>query len=60
MKRFQQKEGIDYIKTFVFIVKPISYKIIFAIIATKNWKVYQMDIKTAFLYKLIEREIYVQ
>ena len=56
---FQQREGINYAETFASIVKPISYKAIFAIAAAKNWEVHQMDVKTAFLYGLIEIEFYI-
>jgi hypothetical protein len=39
------------------VVKPMSYKAIFAIIAAYNWEIKQMDIKTAFLYSEIEEDI---
>ena len=38
----------------------MSYKAIFALAAAKNWEVHQMDVKTAFLYGLIEGEVYVR
>lgn len=37
----------------------MSYKTIFALVYTNNWEIYQIDIKTAFLYSLIEDEVYV-
>ncbi len=60
MRDFQQREGIDYSETFASVVKPMSYKAIFSLAATKNWEVHQMDVKTAFLYRLIEEKVYVQ
>lgn len=60
VRDFQQREGIDYAETFVLVVKLMSYKAIFALAAAKNWEVYQMDVKTAFLYGLIEGEVYVR
>jgi hypothetical protein len=42
------------------IVKLISYKIIFAIAAALNLEIKQIDIKTAFLYRTINKEIYVK
>lgn len=38
----------------------MSYKSIFAIAAAKDWEIEQMDVRTAFLYRDIEEEIYVQ
>ena len=60
VRGFQQREGIDYPETFALVVKPMSYKAIFALVAAKNWEVHQMNVKTAFLYGLIEREVYVR
>ena len=60
MRGFQQTEGIDYAETSSLEVKPMSYKAIFALAAANNWDVYQMDVKTVFLYGLIEGEVYVQ
>ena len=60
VKGFQQQEGIDYNQTFASVVKPMSYKSIFAIAAVRDWEMEQMDVWTAFLYGDIEEEIYVQ
>jgi hypothetical protein len=38
----------------------MSYKAIFAIAAALDWELEQMDVKTAFLYGLIDVEIYVE
>jgi hypothetical protein len=32
------------------VVKPMSYKAIFAIAAARDYAIHQMDVKTAFLY----------
>ena len=37
----------------------MSYKALFAIAAARDFEIEQMDIKTAFLYKSIKEEIYV-
>ena len=56
----QQKEGVDYTETFATVVKPMSYKLIFAIAAALDWEIDQMDVKTAFLYGLVEETVYMQ
>ena len=38
----------------------MSYKIIFTIAIALNLKIEQMDVKTAFLYRAINKEIYIK
>ena len=60
VRGFEQVEGLDYHETFSAVVKPMSYKAIFAIASANDWDIEQMDVKTAFLYGLIDGEIYVE
>ena len=60
MRGFTQEEGIDYDETFASVVKPMSYKALFAIAAALDLEIEQMDVKTAFLYGYIDHEIYVE
>ena len=52
--------GIDYNETFAAVVKPMSYKSLFALAAAKDWEIEQMDVKTAFLYGSVGEDIYVE
>jgi hypothetical protein len=60
VRGFTQEEGIDYEETFASVVKPMSYKALFAIGAALDFEIEQMDVKTAFLYGYIDHEIYVE
>src|SRR5438552_4024639 len=60
IRGFEQQEGIDYNETFASIVKPMSYKAMFAIAAALDLEIHQMDVKTAFLYGNVDEEIYVE
>ncbi|WAO96990.1 Retrovirus-related Pol polyprotein from transposon TNT 1-94 [Fusarium falciforme] len=60
VRGFEQREGIDFNETFASVVKPMSYKMIFAIAAALDLELEQMDVKTAFLYGLVTEEIYVE
>ena len=60
VRGFEQQEGIDYHETFASVVKPMSYKTLFALAAAKDLEIEQMDVKTAFLYGDIDEEIYVE
>ena len=60
VRGFEQREGIDYNETFASVVKPMSYKALFAIAAAQDLEIHQMDVKTAFLYGDIDEEIFVE
>jgi hypothetical protein len=57
---FEQLAGLDYSETFASIVKLISYKLLFALAAAYNLKLEQINVKTAFFYSNINKEIYVE
>ena len=59
VRGFEQREGIDFNETFASVVKPMSYKAIFALAAALDWELEQMDVKTAFLYGEVDEVIYV-
>ncbi|KAK1432245.1 hypothetical protein QVD17_09140 [Tagetes erecta] len=56
---FAQEEGIDYTEVFAPVARLEAIRIFLAHAANKNFKVYQMDVKCAFLYGDIDEEIYV-
>lgn len=56
----QQVHGIDFEETFAAVVKPSSYKVLFALSAALGWQCEQMDVKTAFLNGELESEVYVK
>lgn len=60
LKRFKQEKSFDYHKTFATIVKPISYKALFAIALAFNLEIKQLDIQIAFLYRAIDKQIFVE
>ena len=60
IRGFEQKEGLDYNEIFATVVKPMSYKALFAIAAALDLEIEQMDVKTAFLYGDIVEEIFVE
>ena len=58
-KGFTQQEGIDYGETFSPVVKVASIRLILAIVSQLDLKLYQMDVKTAFLNVELDEEIYM-
>jgi hypothetical protein len=57
---FEQEAGIDYNETFASVVKPMAYKMLFAIAATLDLEIEQMDVQTAFLYGEIDGDVYME
>lgn len=59
-KGFSQTEGIDSTETFSPISKITSIHTKVPLAAKCDWKIFQMDVKSAFLYGDLQEEIYVQ
>jgi hypothetical protein len=57
---FSQKEGIDYDKIFAPVAKYTSIRIIISLASVFDWKLHQMDVKTAFLNGEVEQEVYIE
>ncbi|WVZ75739.1 LOW QUALITY PROTEIN: hypothetical protein U9M48_023772 [Paspalum notatum var. saurae] len=57
---FCQKERIDYEETFAPVAQLEAIKIMLAFVASKGFKLQQMDVKSAFLNGYIEEEVYVR
>ena len=53
-------EGIDFDETFAPIARLESIKILLAIASHLNFKLYQMDVKSAFLNGMLQEEVYVE
>nr|GEU49592.1 putative ribonuclease H-like domain-containing protein [Tanacetum cinerariifolium] len=54
-----QEEGIDYEEVFAPVARIESIKLFLAYASFMGFMVYQMDVKSAFLYGTIEEEVYV-
>ncbi|GJS50143.1 putative ribonuclease H-like domain-containing protein [Tanacetum coccineum] len=56
---FRQEEGIDYDEVFAPISRIEAIRLFLAFASYMGFTVYQMDVKSAFLYGTIEEEVYV-
>ncbi|GJS27187.1 putative ribonuclease H-like domain-containing protein [Tanacetum coccineum] len=56
---YTQEEGIDYDEVFALVVRIEAIRLFLAYASFMNFIIYQMDVKSAFLYGTIEEEVYV-
>ena len=58
-KGFKQKADLDFFDTFSPITRITSIRLLTAIVAIFYFKIHQMDVKTTFLNRDLEEEIYM-
>jgi hypothetical protein len=57
---YSQKEGIDYEETFAPVTRLEAIRILLAFSVAKGFKLYQMDLKSAFLNDVLEEVVYMR
>ncbi|GKC98657.1 putative ribonuclease H-like domain-containing protein, partial [Tanacetum coccineum] len=58
-QRYIQEEGIDYDEVFALVARIKAIRLFLAYASFKDFMLYEMDVKSAFLYGKIEEEVYV-
>jgi hypothetical protein len=59
-KGFSQQEGIDYNETFAPVAKMNTIRTIISLVASYQWELHQMDVKSVFLNGDLHEDIYMQ
>ncbi|KAI5354098.1 hypothetical protein L3X38_006993 [Prunus dulcis] len=59
-KGYSQKPGIDYNETFAPVARLDTIRTLIALAAQKEWNLYQLDVKSAFLNGVLKEEVYVE
>lgn len=57
---FLHKEGVDYEETFALVTKYASIRAVISITLEMEWRIHQVDVKTAFLNGVIEEELHIE
>ena len=52
--------GVDFSETFAPVARLDTIRMLLALAAQKGWKIYQLDVKLAFLNGYLEEEIFVE
>nr|GEY95598.1 hypothetical protein [Tanacetum cinerariifolium] len=58
-KGYAQKEGVDFEESFAPVARLEAVRLFIAYATHKSFTVYQMDVKTTFLYGTLKEEVYV-
>ena len=56
---YLQMEGVEYDETCTLVARMESIKILLALICHLRFKLYQIDVKTAFLNEILKEDVYV-
>ena len=59
-KGYSHQEEIDYEETYALVARIEVVRLFLAYVAQKKFKVYQMDVKSAFLNGELEEEVYIE
>jgi len=58
-KGYNQQEGIDFGETYALVARLEDMRLLLAFACIMDFKLYQMDVKNAFLHIYIKEEVYV-
>nr|GFD50833.1 retrovirus-related Pol polyprotein from transposon TNT 1-94 [Tanacetum cinerariifolium] len=58
-KGYAQKEGVDFEESFAPVARLKAVQLFIVYATYKTFTVYQMDVKSAFLYGPLKEEVYV-
>jgi len=58
-KGYNQEEGIDYDETYASVAQHEAVRLLLAFFCIKGFKLFQMDVKSAFLNDYINEEVFV-
>ena len=60
IREFTQQYGIDYREVFPPMVKMATIRTIIALVASKGWSLYQLDVNNIFFHGDLDEEVYMQ
>jgi hypothetical protein len=58
LRGFTQRPGVDYDETFSLVVKPATVRTILTLALSRDWPVYQLDVKNTFLHDTLTETVY--
>lgn len=59
-KGYSQEHGVDYNEVYAPVARMDTIRSILSTAARKGWNILQLDVKSAFLYWVLEEDVYIQ
>jgi len=59
-KGYHQEHGVDFYEVFAPVARWDTIRMILALAAENEWKVYQLDVKSAFLHGELQEDVYIE
>jgi hypothetical protein len=59
-KGYTQKHGIDYTEVYAPVARIETVRMIVALAVQRNWNIFQMDVKSAFLHDELNENMYIE
>ena len=59
-RSFSQKEGNEYEETFAPTTRYTTITSLVSLVATMEWNIHEMDVKTRFINGTIHEEVYIE
>ena len=59
-KGYAQQHGVDYTEVFAPVARIDIVRMIVALAVQKSWLIYQLDVKSAFLYGELSEDLFVE
>lgn len=59
-KGYNQREGLNYYKTFVLVIKMKNVRVLLALLSINNWHLHQLGINNDFLHGDLDEEVYIE
>jgi hypothetical protein len=56
----KQQHGVDYNEVFTLVARLDTIRLVLALTTQRRWKIYQLDVKSAFLHGLLNEEVFVE
>lgn len=60
VKGYRHQYGIHYTEVYAPVARLDTVRMIIALAVNRGWKLYQLDVKLAFLHRELNEEIYVE
>lgn len=60
VKGYAQEYGVDYTKVFAPVARMDTVRMIIALASQRGWRVYQLDVKSAFLHGELKEDVFVE